>query len=650
MRNTRKGMLMNVRSLVRADLFRVLLAAVGLTYLKICFMRHVIYKEWQFSLAALSELPVIALIFGAVCLLLRRFPRACRWVVLSVYALMSFMFLAMVLYYQYFGTLVTYTSLFELRQAKEVTDSIVSLVRKPFLLLVADVPVWMLATAVFHRRRQGRGETEGRKEPAWIYVALLLATAVIALGNTYRTASAGIINELKIAEAMGVLSYQAYVAFTDWKRQPAWTEGDISPENIRALKRIDTPKQPVYWSKAQGKDLYIIQLEAFQNFVIGRTVDGQEITPNLNALAAESLYFDRFFQQIGKGNTSDAEFAVNTSLYPTNTLPMSKLTAGREVPSLPRLLRPLGYESVTLHTNEVEFWSRDAMYPALGFDRYYDKAYFGEEDVIMFGASDEVLYRKAMPVFEEIKSRGFSVYAHLIAMSSHNPFDLPPDKPTLRLPREWENTLFGKYIQACHYADYALGTFIEELKARGWWDDAMIVVYGDHFGFPANAPEEERRLAAEWLGIPAYTRVQMFNVPLIIRVPGIEEGEVIRRTGGQVDLLPTVANLMGVDISGMIAFGQDLLNHGDNVLGQRFYLPTGSFINEEVMFIPGKTFDDGYVLPLEPGRRLPDKEKYREDFRRVMKLLEWSDAYVEQLPYLDDAVPVHAEYGESDEG
>jgi len=638
---------MNIRDLWRTPVFHVLLAAVGLTFLKICFVRQVIYNEWRFSPAAVSELPVIALIFGAACLLLRRFPRVCGWVMLAIYALISVLFFAMVLYYQYFGTLVTYTSLLELHQAGEVADSIASLIQKRFLLLVADVPVWVLVLAVFQRARRGRGEVRERKMSGWGYAALLLAIAAFALGNTYRTVSAGIVNELKKAEEMGVLTYQAYVAYADLKRGHAWSGGDISPAKIRALKRIEAAEEPVHWAAAKGKDLYVIQLEAFQNFVIGRTVEGQEITPNLNELVEQSLYFDRFFQQIGKGNTSDAEFAVNTSLYPTNSLPMSKLTAGREVPSLPRILRPLGYESVTLHTNEVQFWSRDLMYPALGFDRYYDKSYFGEEDVIMFGASDEMLYRKSMPVFEEIKSRGSSVYAHLIAMSSHNPFDLPEDKPALRLPQEWENTLFGKYIQACHYADYALGMFIEELKARGLWDDAMIVVYGDHFGFPDNAPEEERRLAAEWLGIPSYTKVQMFNVPLIIRVPGVE-GEVIHRTGGQVDVMPTVANLLGVDTSDMVVFGQDLLNNGGNVLGQRFYLPTGSFINEEVMFIPGKTFDDGYALPLDPGAPLPDKESYRDDFRRVLKLLEWSDSYVDRLPQMDDAIPVDAAHEDAE--
>ena len=129
----------------------------------------------------------------------------------------------------------------------------------------------------------------------------------------------------------------------------------------------------------------MIQLESVQNFVVGLEVAGQEVTPNLNDLVGESFYFDNVDQQIAKGNTSDAEFIANTSLYPTGILPMSQQTSGLDVPSLPKYLDPYGYESVTLHTNEAKFWDRDSMYPSLGFDRYYDKEYFGEEDVIHFG-------------------------------------------------------------------------------------------------------------------------------------------------------------------------------------------------------------------------------------------------------------------------
>ena len=56
-------------------------------------------------------------------------------------------------------------------------------------------------------------------------------------------------------------------------------------------------------------------MESFQEFLVDLKIDGKEITPNINKLARESQYFPNFYQNVGQGNTSDAEFVVNTSFY-----------------------------------------------------------------------------------------------------------------------------------------------------------------------------------------------------------------------------------------------------------------------------------------------------------------------------------------------
>ncbi|MFD1904365.1 sulfatase-like hydrolase/transferase [Paenibacillus rhizoplanae] len=93
--------------------------------------------------------------------------------------------------------------------------------------------------------------------------------------------------------------------------------------------------------------MIVIQLEAFQNFPLHQSLDGQELTPVMNGLADEGFYFPHVFQQVGPGNTSDAEFISNTSVYPIATLAMSTGFGDRELPSLPRLLRDKGYEAYT---------------------------------------------------------------------------------------------------------------------------------------------------------------------------------------------------------------------------------------------------------------------------------------------------------------
>jgi phosphoglycerol transferase MdoB-like AlkP superfamily enzyme len=607
---------------------------VLLILFKLMFARSIILDSGFTLLSLKVEFPVVMMMTLVIELVFRR-RRSLR---LGVYAaadvLISFILFALVVYYQYYGAIATFHALLNLNQTGEIGASIASLIRPAFWLLFADLP-FAAAALLLIRRVQAPLRLFREVKHGFVYGMLLFfAMAVLALWNTLNSIGGGTLNELKKAEGMGLLTYQAYVVYVDLKRDylPVYA---VNPQAIRAEKRLHIPEIPGYFGAAEGKDLYVIQLESFQNFLIGLEIDGQPVTPNLNRLADESFYFTRVYQQIAKGNTSDAEFVTNTSLYPTGRLPMSKETAGRRVPSLARLLEERGYETMTFHTNEAVFWDRNEMYPALGFDRFYDKAFFGEEDFIAFGASDEVLYAKSLDVIRDAKQSGTRVYANFVSMSSHNPFKLPPEKQMLHLPDKLEGTFLGDYLQAAHYADYALGKFIEALKDQELWDDALLVVYGDHFGFHDNTPEEEQRIAAELIGVPAYTKVQMFNIPLIIHVPGLP-GETRGNVGGQIDILPTAANLLGIDLRDMIVFGQDLLNHTDNLIAERVYLPSGSFINEEAMVIPGSSLADAVVLPLDPSEPAKPAETYRDDYGRALRLLQMSDSYVNALPEMGD--------------
>ena len=118
---------------------------------------------------------------------------------------------------------------------------------------------------------------------------------------------------------------------------------------------------------------------------------------------------------VGQGNTADAEYLVNTSLYVPLHGAASQEFGDRELPSLPRLLEASGYQTATFHTNDVKFWNRKAFYRALGFQQYYDKSYFGDDDMVMFGSSDEVLYAKTADKLAEMNASGQPYYAHVIS-------------------------------------------------------------------------------------------------------------------------------------------------------------------------------------------------------------------------------------------
>lgn len=573
----------------------------------------------------IAGLPAAWLLFSLVELLL---PKRKLGAYLTVNVIVTSIYFAVIMYYKYFGVIVTYYALKQVGQVTEVRGSVFSLLHPYFLFIFTDIVV-ILGLMLFNRRFRAWGKSLAvaypKRKVSYMLVGLLLVCTInIALHDNS-------VNELKQAEKMGILNFQAYIAIKS-TTQKMVDPSHVTIEAIRKLKGISAyPANPTYWGTAKGKNVIVIQLEAAQNFLLGLHVDGQEITPVMNKLMAETLYFPHFYQQVGQGNTSDAEFVVNTSQYIPPFGAASQEYAHLDVPSMPKLLKRHGYQSATFHTNDVAFWNRKELYAALGFDTYYDATFYGDEDVVFFGASDEVLYHKTAEQLLQMSASGNPFYAQVISMSAHHPFNIEEHKVSLGLSERYEGTLVGHYLQAQNYADYALGMFVDELKQNGLWDQSIIVIYGDHLGLPLySLTQVEKELMAEIYG-REYGVAEMLNIPLLISVPGQTPGQVLYQTGGHADLMPTIANLLGVSMRGRIYFGQDLINVRQNLLPQRYYLPTGSFVNDRGVFVPGDQFADGEFLPFEGGE--PAAGAVTEDeFNRALELLRLSDAYMSGLP------------------
>jgi len=398
------------------------------------------------------------------------------------------------------------------------------------------------------------------------------------------------------------------------------------------LKGITPPAEPKYFGAAKGKNLIIIQMESFQNFLIGLKIDGQEVTPNMNKLVKENTYFSHFYQMVGQGNTSDAEFVVNTSFYIPYNEAATQNYPDKDLPSLPKLMRDQGYDTATFHTNVVDFWNRGELYKAIGINRYYDQKWFGTEDTVFFGPSDEVLYKKTIEELDRMQQTGQPFYTQVISMTAHHPFTTPHDKDKIQLPERYQDNMVGDYLRAQSYADYALGQFIEDLKQRGIWDNSVVVIYGDHLGLPMYSLDKHGLELMKEIYGRDYSYIDMINIPMLLHVPGTELPEVMDNVGGQVDILPTVANLFGINLDNHIHFGEDLLNQTSyNLLPQRYYLPSGSFINDQALFIPGVWYDDGTKYPL-PKDGVTQALTTESEYNRALELLRLSDSYVKQLP------------------
>ncbi|MCT2196772.1 LTA synthase family protein [Paenibacillus sp. MB22_1] len=575
----------------------------------------------------LKEIPFIWILF---CLIEWFSSKRKIGLYLTVNLIVTAIFFAAVMYHKYYGVIVNYTALQQVNQVTAVKNSVFSLLAPYYLLIFMDIVV--IGFWLFRKKRAEKLKAlfNLRKASTGVITGIFAFSLLLCIFNVWPNRAS--MNEIKQAEQMGILNYETYTIFSSAKKEELVDKDQISQEKINNLKGITIPAEPKYFGAAKGKNLIIIQMESFQNFLIDLKIDGQEVTPNMNKLVKENTYFKHFYQMVGQGNTSDAEFVVNTSFYIPYNEAATQNYPDKDLPSLPKLMRDQGYDTATFHTNVVDFWNRGELYKAIGFNRYYDQKWFGTEDTVFFGPSDEVLYKKTAEELDRMQQTGQPFYTQVISMTAHHPFTTPHDKDKIQLPERYQDNMVGDYLRAQSYADYALGQFIEDLKQRGIWDNSVVVIYGDHLGLPMYSLDKHGLELMKEIYGRDYSYIDMINIPLLLHVPGTDMPDVMDNVGGQVDILPTVANLFGINLDNHIHFGEDLLNQTSyNLLPQRYYLPSGSFINDQALFIPGVWYDDGTKYPL-PKDGVTQALTTESEYNRALELLRLSDSYVKQLP------------------
>ncbi|QHT47786.1 LTA synthase family protein [Bacillus sp. SB49] len=605
--------------------------------LKFIIFRYVLLYDTNIFRGIWFEFMVVLTLIAAFELVLKK-GKVYVYIVLDV--ILTLLFISMLVYERYFGTIPTYYDLTQLNQVGSVNESAMMLFRPTDLLFFADLVLFAILTV--WTRKWGR-KTRNYTSNVWMG-SLLVIGLIASIVNFQMSKSDPMLDSALFAKENGLFNSQFVQFYQDRANSEtalafSGADQNVTQEMIEETKGNDyvPMSEHNHFGVAEDRNLIVIQVESLQNFVIGKSLNGQEITPNINKWIKDSMYFSNLYQQIGSANTADAEYLMNTSLYPLGSKATSEEMTDMKIPSLPRILDQNGYHSVTMHADEVEYWNRDVMYPALGFDDYYAKEFYGEKDTVGFGPSDGVFFERSLAALDNIADKEGKFYAHALTLTSHTPFEMPEDKEGLDLPEEYEGTLTGNYLQSVHYADQELGKFFQGLKDKGLWENSVIAMYGDHSGLHGKLlTSKDQDLLDDFIG-GRYSLAKRFNIPFVIGVPGEEEelsGEV-DHLGGQIDMMPTVLNLLGVEPD-TIYFGHDLLHYEDNLLGMRYYVPTSSFFKNGRFYIAENSRFAPRIIDLETNERIENqyddpKASFAKEQQDILQLLEWSDAYFESL-------------------
>lgn len=554
------------------------------------------------------EVPVLTVLFlfglFEICSMGR--GKASRWIFYICYTVITLVMFADAAYSSYFGRYISVNQIYQLTSLGQIAGDgnvIGAAVSPGCVLTLIDYPFVLY----FYRLRQKRGEALAamsmRRFVLYVGVHALLLLAMVCAWyyygcNPYNLRSVQKVNHIEF------FTYHTNDILVNVLGR--LRRGEVDEDAILKTMEELVPRSSgeEYKGVAKGKNLILIQTESLNDFVIGAEYNGQELTPNLNALLKEdTFYFNHFYSTTGVGNTSDAEFAALNGLYPNDVRECYRLYVDNTFQGLPWILRGEGYGAYAFHGYTKTFWNRDEAYKTQGFQHFYSQEELTMTEVSGFGLTDKEMFRQAVDILKE-KPQPF--FSFMITLTNHIPYELDPSLASLVLRPEDEGTTFGGYLQTIRYTDEAFGKLIEYLKEAGLYEDTMIVIYGDHQGMNMETPSVKSSMS-RFLG-KEYNFDEMLNVPLIIHIPGLGEAETIDTVGGQVDILPTIMNLMDAEPGHPFIFGHDLLNADEGFVAQISYIGKGSFItgDNNMLFAIGKdgTVESGSVWDLRSGEKM----------------------------------------------
>ena len=303
-----------------------------------------------------------------------------------------------------------------------------------------------------------------------------------------------------------------------------WVSDD--PSDLR--RDIDNAGEEKPWN------LVLICVESLSGEYLAPWNKNLELTPNLNRLTQEGLFF-RHLYATGTRTVRGME-ALTLSMPPTPGRSIIKREKHENLFCLSTPFVERGYDSVFLYGGRGYFDNMNHFFGGNGY-RIVDEATASGDDVTFsnaWGACDGDLYNWTLSEADRAYAEGKPFNHFLMTTSNHRPYSYPEGK--VSIPP-------GSREGAVQYTDYAIGKFLEDAKSHPWFDKTVFAIVGDHCASSAGKLE-----------LP----IRKYEIPLIFYAPGLIEPRQVETLCSQIDFAPTLFGLLGWDYRSQF-FGRDIL-------------------------------------------------------------------------------------------
>ncbi|UQZ83944.1 Lipoteichoic acid synthase 1 [Paenibacillus konkukensis] len=568
---------------------------------------------------------LFALLIGLLFNLMKHRKR--RVAIVSVINLIiSLTILGDLVYLEYFDNVLSIPVLLYMGQAASVKGSIMQLLHYNQLYVLADliigVVLLLLPQKIYFPELRMVGKSINKK--ALTGALFVACTALLFLNiKTISKENPGIFvqrfSNSKIVESVGVMNYHLFDAYKFVSA--SFNKPKVTTDQLAAMsewfKGHYTNDKNADYGVAKGKNVIVLQVEALQQFVIGLKVNGQEVTPNLNKLIKDSMYYENYFDQTNQGRTSDGEFTSLTSLYPLNEGSVYFSYPQQNYDSLPYALKDNGYTTFSAHAYDGQFWNRKTMHQHLGIDTSMFGSDFAPGENIGWGLSDKDFLSQSVQKIATLQQPFFSF---LITLSNHHPYDALPAQ--YKVFDEKEGSMLDRYLNTAHYTDMAIGAFIDELKSKGLYDNTVLAIYGDH----DSAIDIKDISTVVQTGTEPIDASKLDKVPLIIHIPGYTKNATSSTVAGHLDLTPSILHLLGISEENHLFMGNDLFENDPSRL---VVFRNGSYADQSHYFLTlSGSIQDGQCYDLSTDQLQPNSA-CSANAEEARKRLDMSDLMIQ---------------------
>ena len=558
-----------------------------------------IQGPYQIFLAVINPLP-ISLLFIGLALYIKR-TKLFYSLAFGIYLLLFIWLISNSIYYREFTDFVTVnTMLASSKVSAGLGAAALELFRPWDVIYILDFPI--LAFFFFKKWiRMDNRPFNKRASFAVTSLSAMLFSANLFLAEIDRPelltrgfSNYYVVRALGLPAFLGYSANQTYVAN---KERSKASEADLKPVE-EYIQQHYAKANPEYFGMAKGRNVIYIHLESFQQFLIDYKlkVDDKEyeVTPFLNSLyhSKETFAFSNVFNQVKAGKTSDAETMIETGLFGLNQGSFMVNYGGTNTQqAAPFILSKNGYNSsAVFHGNAGSFWNRNTAYKQWGYNYFFDASYFTKQDSsnsFQYGLNDKYMLKDSIKYLERLQQ---PFYTKFITVSNHYPYttSLSGDDLGFPLAKTQDETING-YFATANYLDSSIKAFFDYLKESGLYKNSIIVLYGDHYGIsnsrnPALAPLLGKN-SETW---SSYDNAMLQRVPYMVVVPGMDKGGIIDTYGGEIDMLPTLEHLLGIESNKFLQVGQDMLSpEHDQIVAFR---SANYFVTPEYTSYSGRTY------------------------------------------------------------